>query len=1059
MKLHLPTLLLGAIIACMATQGLQANVLASTPSAQTIVDDELPEIAVPNTVKLENVEITPGEIWGDYVAPGTAAIVGENLTLNSNLSSKEEVKLTWTDSAEFTTLTLSGNGTMQKGEFKIFASHATSTFTIEKGIKFTHTDLLVGWDGSDKQTKVIFNGEFSSGTYTDSDGESYTTYIGIGKNGSIDFTEATLNAGKKVEIHLNGGTMIRANHRVTQNHTLVVEFDSAFTGNLNIGTGGILSIVDQAVGGISQIAVSGELNFADNSIIQLEYMTPSVDEGYSSDTDYVYSVESGTVIATAASITGDLSTVKLTTLTNIYDEAAETDTDTFGTLDNMKLIAVHTGEHYELMLSSIVSGDEIWTDGSITINKDGSVTEALSDKNVVWLANAEASVNVVGAGDLSAEFIRGTDGSLITASTQTLTISGKRIIAYDVIGADDASGAMLVIGTDGGTFEENDITLAGGTYLSKDVKVLSGSLTISEGTTVGFTSVEDTTTPLSEGGEIVTLIDSVFVIGNTVTESIKDSVYVSTDTKKVALVTNNGTIDSNVTINSDANLQNKSTGIINGTVSIENDGVFNNNGIALGDVSAKAGATITGSGAFNGTTILEANSTLNVGDGAGFQSFNELEINADATLNFTIAGDSAATANNQGSGYYSNMTVKSLNLAGDATANLIIDANIMALNSNDVELNLIVIDTDLDGEPIISGTGELITKITDDDTLLEAGSESFIWDAATGTLTFTATINGTVVSKLVSGDRINVANTLWTSTSVVKSFAKHALSQASTSNVGDTNIWGSGLGDFMDMSGSNGFSFSSGGYAIGVDQVVSEGLRLGISLGQTFGKFTSDDGQLKDDQKSIMLAIYSQYKMELSDKQSIGLSSYFAYGSVDNSSTSRIANNANLAGKADWSDTVFSFGTKLEWTFNMNDGLSLTPFIGIDFIHASQDDFTESYGATSRRFSNGKMQQWSVPIGLTIKKAISMDNGQSITPELTIAYIGDVSRNTPSVSGIQNGVTAKSEGTSPGRHAMLLNVGANYGISKNWSASAFYTLEVRSEQKAQNATLSASYSF
>ncbi len=105
------------------------------------------------------------------------------------------------------------------------------------------------------------------------------------------------------------------------------------------------------------------------------------------------------------------------------------------------------------------------------------------------------------------------------------------------------------------------------------------------------------------------------------------------------------------------------------------------------------------------------------------------------------------------------------------------------------------------------------------------------------------------------------------------------------------------------------------------------------------------------------------------------------------------------------------------------------------------------------------MQVWSVPAGVTAKTQVALGGNQYLIPELTVSYVGDVSRTNPSVKSSIYGVEVKSEGSNPGRSAFMLNAGANWIINQNWSLGAFYTLEARSSQVNQSASLSARYSF
>lgn len=65
---------------------------------------------------------------------------------------------------------------------------------------------------------------------------------------------------------------------------------------------------------------------------------------------------------------------------------------------------------------------------------------------------------------------------------------------------------------------------------------------------------------------------------------------------------------------------------------------------------------------------------------------------------------------------------------------------------------------------------------------------------------------------------------------------------------------------------------------------------------------------------------------------------------------------------------MFSFGLKADWNIKVTDKTTLTPFIGIDYVHGAQENFTETYDNGSRQYRDGNMQVWSVPVGITVKR-------------------------------------------------------------------------------------------
>lgn len=395
-----------------------------------------------------------------------------------------------------------------------------------------------------------------------------------------------------------------------------------------------------------------------------------------------------------------------------------------------------------------------------------------------------------------------------------------------------------------------------------------------------------------------------------------------------------------------------------------------------------------------------------------------------------------------------------LNLNGTVNAEVEVGLGILAAGMEAFTLDLIKT------EGTVSGNGDFVLSLNNENQLLKEGS--LLWDSTTGILSFTGQADEAVAAALVGKDGSNIANSLWSSTSVVKSFGQTVVSQFKVTQPRDSNVWVSGLGDFVTMnstSHADGFQYNGGGYAAGIDYAWTKKFRTGIAFGQTFGTFKSDDNQASIKQDSIMTGLYANYLETLCDKQSVGLSGYFAYGSVENRADTLIGNSSYLPGQAKWNDDVFSFGLKAEWNIKVTDKTTLTPFIGIDYVHGAQESFMETYDNGSRQYRDGNMQVWSVPVGITVKKEVSVGGGQLLLPELTLAYVGDISRTNPSVKSTIYGIDNKHEGSNPGRSAFMMNAGTNWVINQNWSVGAFYTLEARSSQVNQSASLSVRYSF
>lgn len=602
-------------------------------------------------------------------------------------------------------------------------------------------------------------------------------------------------------------------------------------------------------------------------------------------------------------------------------------------------------------------------------------------------------------------------------------MNGSDTLGFSIVGTNGNAGADIQVGQAGGNITDAAIVLTGDKYESRQVNVQSGLLEIGQNTILGTD-------------------DSILTIGSSN----------ASDGTVTASVNNRGTINNDVTINSGASLDNRNN--INGDVLVNASSILSNHGTVKGDVTVSENASVNGSGTF-GSTILQSNALLYVGNSPGFQRHGDLMLNDDSRLGFYLDGITAATLENHGSGTYSNLSVtNTLNLNGTVNAEVEVGLGILTAGMEAFTLDLIKT------EGTVSGNGDFVLSLNDENHLLKEGS--LLWDSTTGILSFTGQVDEAVAAALVGKDGSNIANSLWSSTSVVKNFGQTAVSQFKVTQPGDSNVWVSGLGDFVTMnatSHADGFQYNGGGYAAGIDYAWTKKFRAGIAFGQTFGTFKSDDNQASIKQDSIMTGLYANYLEILCDKQSLGLSGYFAYGSVENRADTLIGNSAYLPGHAKWNDDVFTFGLKADWNIKVTDKTTLTPFIGIDYVHGAQESFTETYSNGSRQYRDGNMQVWSVPVGITVKKEVSVGGGQLLLPELTVAYVGDVSRTNPSVKSTIYGIEKKHEGSNPGRSAFMMNAGTNWIINQDWSVGAFYTLEARSSQVNQSASLSARYSF
>ena len=991
MKLHLPTILLAAVLACIS---------------QPVIATE--------TINLNTHD------WDQYVGK-TPEFDNVNLSLDGNWSVNLDKFYgpCWgsTDNGSYT---LTGQGTMDfKNDNFIICGGSSdwpdsanpptgnAQYTISSGIVLKNVSL-----DAQLGAQVKFNGSLE----TSSKESSCSFFVDSTVDGPlsiIDLRNATIKDNDFVNLEFCRGTIIKDQYTVSTTHGLKIwnytsfEGSGILQGNLILSDGGEVALLDYGRNKYSNITVTGTLSITGNTTIDFHCIGPE---------DSFLSPETGTIVFYCKDITGETSLLKIT---ESYDGTTTVSRD----IADKKFVSIaQTDGRYALTLV-----DNDYNPGQPeqpgTIITDGKAPDILSQDVVVSLANGgNVDATKVTSG-LSNAYVQGTGGTLVTSSSQTFTMSGSDTLGFNMVGTDGNAGADIQVGQAGGSITDAAIVLTGDEYESNRINVQSGLLEIGQNTVLGTT-------------------DSVLTVGTP--NGSEDAVTAS--------VNNRGTINNDVAINSGASLDNRNT--INGDVLVNGSSILSNNGVVKGIVTVSENGSVNGSGTF-GSTILQSNALLYVGNSPGFQKHNNLTLNNGSRLGFYLDGITAATSSNHGSGTYSNLSVtNSLAVNGTVNTEVEVGLGILAAGTEAFTLNLIKAN----GTGSVSGNFAL--SLNDEHHLLKEGH--LFWDSTTGTLSFTGQVDESVAALLSGKDGSNIANMLWSSTNVVKSFGQTAASQLKTVQPGDTNAWVSGLGDFINMNSTShagGFQYNGGGYAIGIDHAWTKKFRAGIALGQTFGVFKTDEYQAGSKQNSIMGGLYANYLAPLCDRQNLEWSGYFAYGSVENRGYTLVGGSNNLLGQSKWNDDVFTFGLKADWNIKVTEKTTLTPFVGIDYVHGAQESFTETYTGGSRQYRDGNMQVWSVPAGVTAKTQVALGGNQYLIPELTVSYVGDVSRTNPSVKSSIYGVEVKSEGSNPGRSAFMMNAGTNWVINQNWSVGAFYTLEARSSQVNQSASLSTRYSF
>ncbi len=362
--------------------------------------------------------------------------------------------------------------------------------------------------------------------------------------------------------------------------------------------------------------------------------------------------------------------------------------------------------------------------------------------------------------------------------------------------------------------------------------------------------------------------------------------------------------------------------------------------------------------------------------------------------------------------------------------------------------------------PLISGefTGEgYIYELYDASGLLDTNGFERLSDGSWG---LRVSLDRPALQRSLANDASRLANGLWSSTGVMQDYTA-ALFDRPIRGRG-RQLWGMGLGSFSHMGsqgGNSGFDFKGGGYAVGADTGLSDGrTAVGLSFGQLCGSNKSGMSRIR--QNSLMGALYSRYDSHAGEPgRRMVLDAYAAYGRVHNRARSSMFGNGYDRSSGRWSDDVFAVGLRASWERPLTENSSVLPFIGLRYVHGSHGAFTMSSGEYSRAYSSGSMHNFSLPVGVTLRSRYRFGRHQELLPELTLAYVADLSRHNPHLGAAMLGEYARARGAAPGRHAFMLRTGGAWLLNEHWSTGLYYHLECRSHEVDQGVDLSVGYSF
>ena len=517
-----------------------------------------------------------------------------------------------------------------------------------------------------------------------------------------------------------------------------------------------------------------------------------------------------------------------------------------------------------------------------------------------------------------------------------------------------------------------------------------------------------------------------------------------------------------------------------GTVTLQDHGTLDLNGMAVSNAINVTGCTISRAGNYDGSMEVSGKLTLTDAttakeviirggsiEGASLRT-TRLEVSGEQdgqiTSDVTIADQGSIVLNN---GAQLNITGSltlgqgtTLTLAGDGyeagsipitwTGTLTGDTSALTLNMNgDYELvqdgdRLVLVEKTTEGEP---EEDKPIVEPEEDEPTEEPEEDAPIVEPEAPVAP---------VFDQATADALAQAN--WGVYTASRAFVGAVQGQRNNTGCianGRGTAWGALLGATNSID-SNGIAGGSDttlyGAAIGVDMKLGKRSVLGVAFGYTDAK-VSADGLGDIDQEGGHIALYGEHGLKkFANNSCLSLDWVAATGTTESSYRG-----------SDWEQDHLQLNTRVTWNKKVTERFAYNVFGGLEYF-ASESDRVQNC-------KTGSVQNLRGELGLgaryVVKKsgADVYDGKAGLCPAAPacervvvygeISYINDMVRNNPSieVGGL------RGSGANPGRQGVGIEAGATFRIGERWSANANYSFNAMDDANEHSLNLGASRTF
>jgi outer membrane autotransporter protein len=276
--------------------------------------------------------------------------------------------------------------------------------------------------------------------------------------------------------------------------------------------------------------------------------------------------------------------------------------------------------------------------------------------------------------------------------------------------------------------------------------------------------------------------------------------------------------------------------------------------------------------------------------------------------------------------------------------------------------------------------------------------------------------------------------------------------------------WIQGFGQMADQDrrdGVDGYEADTYGLAVGLDTAnLLENGTVGVALSYANTDVDSKNAnRTNSDVNSYQASLYGEY--DVAPQTYISGTLAYAWNDIDQT-RHNVGGVSGLTAEADYDSDQYIAYLEAGRDFQVTQSGTLTPHVLAHYQHIGIDSYgEEGAGGANLNVNSEDLDIFELGVGAEMAWDLQTNGGNKIRPSINVGYrhdlVGDDVSSTSNFAG--GGASFETNGLEPAQGTGNIGAALTYSMDNNWSFTADYDYEVKSDYDAHSGFVRAGYKF